>query len=169
MCNRYTYAKDKAFKRRSQGLSAKFAKGDGVTDFCTKFGNYLTEHGMDTIAYALNPNDPNEMVFLPEKYAICNINLAKVTPSATSLYLNSFDDLDRENDAAAKDALMNSITEELWTEVLAKHDKHGEPYLSQESNIIVIRTHAYDRQGIQGGHSAHHARTERQRGGEEVP
>ena len=128
MCNRYTYAKDKAFKRRSQGLSAKFAKGDGVTDFCTKFGNYLTEHGMDTIAYALNPNDPNEMVFLPEKYAICNINLAKVTPSATSLYLNSFDDLDRENDAAAKDALMNSITEELWTEVLAKHDKHGEPF-----------------------------------------
>jgi hypothetical protein len=106
MCNRYTYSKDKAFKRRSGGLSAKFAKGDGVTDFCTKFGNYLQEHGMDTIAYALNPNDPTEMVFLPEKYAICNINLTKVTPSATSFYTNSFDDLDRENDAAAKDALI---------------------------------------------------------------
>ena len=66
MCNRYAYSKDKAFKRRSGGLSAKFAKGDGVTDFCTKFGNYLQEHGMDTIAYALNPNDPTEMVFLPE-------------------------------------------------------------------------------------------------------
>ena len=82
---------------------------------------------MDTIAYTLNPNDPTEMVFLPEKFAICNINLTKVTPSAMSFYTNSFDDLDRENDAAAKDALMNSITEELWTEVLAKHDKHSLP------------------------------------------
>ena len=51
-----------------------------------------------------------------------------MTPSATALYTNSFDNLDRENDAAAKDALMNSITSDLWTEVLAKHDKHGEPF-----------------------------------------
>ena len=44
MCNRYSDAKDKAFKRRSEGLTTKFKKGDGVNSFCTKFGNYLQEH-----------------------------------------------------------------------------------------------------------------------------
>ena len=99
----------KAYKHRVTGLKEKFVEDGDITYFADEFERHLRTTGMDTIAYLKDP-ETSEMVSVVSKHT--RFTVATVTSRAQK-QSRRYDDNDWDNDHAATECLLDSVSPEL--------------------------------------------------------
>ena len=111
---------------RSKGLSTKFKQGSSVLDFQKLVWDHLEKHGLDTIAYLQDPQDPDKVLSAVTDHPKYRANASKFKTLAQS-YQAKFDMFDSANDQVAREFLMESISDELKEDMKFKVDV-GDPF-----------------------------------------
>ncbi len=104
---------------RTQGLDTKFLASHSIHKFQKDVWNHLVLHGLDTIAYLNDPFSPSVMINIVENHPrFCHNHEEAVILSKKGN--ENFDDWDKENDADARQFLLNSLDDSLL-EALKHH------------------------------------------------
>ena len=112
-------ASHKLYTTRVAGLESKFEKNKtDLVSFQTKVDEHLTSHGLDTIAWIPDPENPTTIM----AYVISHHAKYKVeTARAAVLPLRAkWDDYDKNNDSQATKFLLNSLNEDMAKAMRAK-------------------------------------------------
>ena len=131
---------------RSKGLSAIFKQGDSIRDFQNNVWDHLKKHGMDTIAYLQDPQDPTQVLSVVVDHAKFRADATKFQQLA-NLFRDKFDEFDAANDAAACDFILDSIDQELKKTMRFKSnedDSFAAYWLKLMKQIISSSTDRYD-------------------------
>ena len=100
---------------RTQGLETKFSKGKDLQTFQRKIFDHMKLHGMDTITYLEDPYDKSKLVSVVQDYG--RYDLEEAIKLANKTRTNHFDKYDDANQVDARKYLMNSLDDELETEL----------------------------------------------------
>ena len=98
----------KGLTNRTKGLSAKFKKTDDLVVFQSKIWKHLVEHGLDTIAYLVDPSDITEVLDVVNNHTRYVVDMEK-TELLFDQFESEFDDVDRTNDTAATTFFLDSL------------------------------------------------------------
>ena len=104
----------KSHSKRIQGLTPKFKASDNRLTFEHKILEHLELHGLFSISCVPNPADSNEMISCVTNHPRLHV---KKLPELIAPQLLKYDKYDLNNDNEAKLFLLNSIDEEMATEV----------------------------------------------------
>ena len=97
---------------RTIGLKVKFSKGHSINNFQKDVWQHLVTHGLDTIAYLKDPFRSSSMINVVENHPKFCFNQANaVTLSKEGS--KKFDQWDKENDADARQFLINSLDDDI--------------------------------------------------------
>ena len=113
-----------AYNQRLEGLSKKFVAGHNLDNFCKNLMTTLSKYGMDTICHRTDPDGghPAKMINVLKFYS--RLNKAYILEDSKILK-KKFDLYDRQNDASAREFLLNSLGDALQIRIEAKiKDKH---------------------------------------------
>jgi len=103
------------YNDRREGTGASFKKSDDLRMFAKKFHRYSVEHGMDSVAWIVDPYDKSQCVNILKaypRYLIEDVIKACTTQSTP------YDAYDTENDKCIVEALYQSLSKSLETEML---------------------------------------------------
>ncbi len=97
---------------RTAGLQMKFSKGHSISKFQKDVWNHLLTHGLDTIAYLKDPFTSSVMINVVEHHPrFCHNHENAVILSKEGQ--KNFDQWDKENDANARQFLINSLDDDI--------------------------------------------------------
>ena len=133
----------KGQKYRVQGLDTKFTRDSDLMTFQRNVMQHLTMHGLDTIAYLKDPITKTEVVPIVNDHGrftlLEGVTLSNATKSA------HFDQYDLSNDRDASRFLINSLDEELQTQMHENCNK-DDTFVTHWLNLInIIRSVSIDR------------------------
>ena len=133
-------AKSQAY--RVKGLENKFSRNSDLQTFEKKMWIRLVEYGLDTITYLSDPTDPKEVVSVITEHARFNVkDGVKLGNDMTQQY----DSYDHENVRDAKQFLLNSVDEELETQ-LYENCKDDDSFIALWMNLThIVRSVSIDR------------------------
>ena len=109
----YASESQKAYKHRKEGCSIKFKEGDSLQDFEKRMNKYLLDHGLDTIAYLPDVGSTN-MLNIVDSHARFTEEYVR---SQAEKYEKKYDEYDKANSVAAREALYNSVNESIAIEL----------------------------------------------------
>ena len=98
----------KRLTARTKGIDQKFKKNDDLLIFQLKIWKHLVEHGLDTVAYLMNPSNMTTVLDVVNNQTCFVSDIAK-TESAIEDFALESDDMDRTNDTAATAFFINSL------------------------------------------------------------
>jgi hypothetical protein len=104
----------KSFIHRKKGLEKKFSHNDDLVDLEHRVKMHLVEHGMDSISYFPNPQDPTEMVSIMTEHKKFNL---ETVPKMLQPQLPLYDVYDRNNDTTASKFIMDTLESELMLDL----------------------------------------------------
>ena len=134
-------AKSQAY--RVKGLETKFTRDSDLHTFEKKIMKHLVQYGLDTITYLQDPADNTQVVSVITNHA--RFNLKSGASKAVILYNTMFDSYDKDNDRDAKDFLMNSISDDLETQ-LYENCNDDDPFSVYWLNLIhIVKSVSIDR------------------------
>jgi hypothetical protein len=148
----------KAYKYRVTGLKEKFVEDGDITYFADEFERHLRTTGMDTIAYLKDP-ETSEMVSVVSKHTRFT---ADTVTSRALKQSRRYDENDWDNDQAAKECLLDSVSPELKKRIRNRiQDTDTFPKVWIEFITLVLST-SIDRyeqmkKRIQGRHPSQYA------------
>ena len=97
---------------RAAGLETKFSKGHSINKFQRDVWDHLVTHGLDTIAYLKDPFTSSTMINVIENHPrFCHNHENAVILSKEGM--KHFDQWDKENDANARQFLINSLDDNI--------------------------------------------------------
>ena len=97
---------------RAAGLETKFSKGHSINKFQRDVWDHLVTHGLDTIAYLKDPFTSSTMINVIENHPrFCHNHENAVILSKEGK--KHFDQWDKENDANARQFLINSLDDDI--------------------------------------------------------
>jgi len=95
-----------SYNLRRTGREEKYKSGGNLETFVSYIVKHLKNHGMDSIAYRPDPQDPTKMIHAIQEHPRFNID--SVRPISKTLRA-SFDSYDLSNDDCALEFLLNSL------------------------------------------------------------
>ena len=98
---------------RTAGLEVKFSKGHSISKFQKDVWNHLVTHGLDTIAYLKDPFTSSIMINVVENHPRFCHNHEKNAVILLKEGKKHFDQWDKENDANARQFLINSLDDDI--------------------------------------------------------
>ena len=110
---------EKSYKYRCEGLKVKFSKGQKLTPFKRAIWRKLVDYGMDSIAYAIDPEDDTKVTNVVKGHSRYTNKTIKTYSQGLR---DRFDAYDRENDKAATSFLRDSIDDDLLDTIDRKLD-----------------------------------------------
>ena len=119
---------------RTTGLTTKFTRKSDLLKFQTKVQEHLEEYGMDTIAYLPSPTDSTEMVSIISNHARYTLKEAK---QQEKNQLTKYDLYDHANERDAKKFLMESIDEDLETQLYENCQK-TDSFIVHWMNLMLL-------------------------------
>ena len=120
----YVSAAQKGYNHRRTGMSTPFKPADDLTSFQNPVWDHLTDTGMDTIAYLLDPTDETKMSNVVKSHARYTVQSAA---GLIEEQLGQYDKYDKTNDKAARTNLLASLTPVLSNKVAEKL-KDSDPF-----------------------------------------
>ena len=103
---------NKGHKVRTTGLESKFKKGHKLQDFITEVWEHLTEHGLDTVSYLVDPHLNTTVTNVVQHHSKFGHDM-EVAEAAATDFKDLYDEHDQDNDRCATKFLLNSIDIEL--------------------------------------------------------
>ena len=98
----------KAAAHRIKGLTTKFTHKSKLSDFQKAVWKHLTTHGLDTIAYLIDPSNASEVLSVVTHHARYNNDLEKAE-SLSNIFKTKFDNFDKAHDFEATQFLVASL------------------------------------------------------------
>ena len=137
------YASDsqKAYKYRKEGCTIKFKKGDSLLDFQKRMNKYLQDHGLDTIAY-LPDVDSTTMMNIVDSHARFTEDYVQAQEAK---YKQHYDEYDKSNTVAAREALLNSVEESIAQDLERLLEGDDGFLVAWITLVREIQTMSYDR------------------------
>ena len=99
---------NKGHKVRTTGLELKFKKGHKLQDFITEVWEHLTEHGLDTVSYLVDPHLNTTVTNVVQHHSKFGHDM-EVAEAAATDFKDLYDEHDQDNDRCATKFLLNSI------------------------------------------------------------
>ena len=115
----------KAYRYRQTGCAIKFKQGDSLQEFEKKVNKHLVDYGMDTIAYIPDVGSTNMVNIVKEHTRFTE----EYVRDQAALYEKFYDDYDKSNSAAAREALLNSLDKPIAQDI--------ERLLEEEDGFLV--------------------------------
>ena len=113
---------------RTKGLASKYQRKDKLAVFQKQVWTHLKNHGLDTIGYLQNPNDPTSCLSVVTHHARYTGDLNKAQALSNS-FKAEFDIWDKKHDFEAKNFLLSSLNQELLRGL--------ETYLEDEDTFAI--------------------------------
>lgn len=133
-CRRFvpgTSAEERAYKERcTPPDDLKLTKKCDIYDAMSLLTNHAKTHGLDTVLYVPDPDDPSKVLFVPQHYSRLNHLLMK---GKVIEWTAKWDSYDKENDAALVVLLRSAIDKDIRTAI--------NPYLDFEelpASVILM-------------------------------
>ena len=127
---------------RVRGLETKFTRGSDLQTFEKKIMKHLISYGLDTITYLVDPTDSTQVVSVISEHARFNV---KVGVKLGNDALVNYDSYDLENIRDAKEFLLNSVDDELETQ-LYENCKDDDSFIAYWLNLThIVRSVSIDR------------------------
>lgn len=112
-CRRFvpgTSAEERGYGKRCTIKDFEFSRKCDIYDMMSRLTIHAKTYGLDTTLYVVNPDNPNEVLFVPQYYNRLNHLLEKA--KAVEL-AKKWDAYDKENDAALVTLLRNSLDKDM--------------------------------------------------------
>jgi transposase InsO family protein len=104
----------KSQKYRISGLDTKFAVDDDLMTFQKDILDHMIQHGMDTITYLGDPQEPGKMVSVVTDHSKFNFDSIELLELAQK---NNYDKYDKSNVRDAKKFLLSSVNPEMKKQI----------------------------------------------------
>ena len=137
----YASESQKAYKYKKEGCTIKFKEGDSLQDFQKRINKYLQDHGMDTIGY------------LPDVGGTTMLNIVDSHARFTEEYVHTqaeryklkYDEYDKANSVAAREALLRSVDEPIAQELERLLEENDGFMVAWITLVREIQTMSYNR------------------------
>ena len=107
----------KSHNYRKTGMSSKFKRSDDLEIFETTLWNHLTDTGMDTITYLVDPLDQSATVSCVKTHARLSLEVVR---DKLAIQTKLYDEYDKANDKAAIAYLLDSLDPAVAKELRTK-------------------------------------------------
>ena len=112
--------RQKGHQLRSSPLPRKLKVGDSLEPFANELLRRLTNMGMDSISYVVDPEDHHEMINCITYHHRFEVDQMKELMDKQIL---KYDEYDVQNDSAASDCLMSSVSDKIAEELVSMRIK----------------------------------------------
>ena len=138
----------KGHSKRTKGLEMKLTKGKSMdlAQFQKSVWNHLAQHGLDTISYLQDPFDDDRVVNVVENHARFNKNATAIQEACETMS-NNFDRWDKDNDACAKQFLLDSIDRSILDEMknkIKESDTFTSVWLKLVQHVLTTSVSRFD-------------------------